>query len=130
MITIIYAGILGLIYVLLSGIVVTGRYQNKTAFGDGGNPDMTKRIRMHGNFAEYVPLGLLLLYLADMCQYAGWLVHLLGIMLLAGRILHAIAIHKCIFRFRVAGMVLTLLMILIGSILLIWHFLMLQLTGF
>lgn len=130
MITIIYAGLLGLIYVLLSAFVVKGRYSKKMAFGDGGDPEMTKRIRMHGNFAEYVPLGLILLYLVDACQYAGWLVHLLGIMLLVGRVLHAIAIHQAIFRFRVVGMVLTLLMLLISSLLLIWHFIALQLTGF
>jgi uncharacterized membrane protein YecN with MAPEG domain len=30
-------------------------------FGDGGDPEMSQAIRAHGNFAEYVPLGLILL---------------------------------------------------------------------
>lgn len=130
MITIIYAGILGLIYVVLSLYVAMGRYKYRMAFGDGGNADMNRRIRMHGNFAEYVPFGLLLLYLVDMCQYAGWLVHLLGLALLIGRIFHLIALKRSIIRLRMIGMILTLLMLLISSILLIWHFIALQMTGF
>lgn len=130
MITIIYAGILGLIYVMLSGFVVQGRYQHKISLGDGGNPDMTKRIRMHGNFAEYVPFALLLLFLVDYVQYSPLLVHALGVMLLAGRLFHALAIYRTIFPLRAAGMILTLLMILLSALMLIWHFMAVRLGGF
>ncbi len=130
MITILYAGLLGLLYLVLSVLVVKGRYGYKLAFGDGGNPEMVKRIRAHGNFAEYVPFALLLLFLTDSVQYSPLLIHVLGITLVLARILHAVALYKNIFRFRVTGVVLTFLVIAVCSVLLIWHFIALQLTGF
>lgn len=130
MVTIFYAGLLGLFYVVLSGLVVKGRFGYQLSLGDGGNPDMIRRIRAHGNFAEYVPLALLLLFMADYIQSSPVLIHLLGIMLVLGRLFHAVALYKNTFRLRTAGMVLTFLVIVISSVLLIWHFLALQMTGF
>ena len=126
MVTIFYAGILGLFYVVLSALVVRGRYGYKVSLGDGGNPDMIRRIRAHGNFAEYVPFALLLLFMADYVQYSPILIHALGISLVLGRLFHAIALYRDTFRLRVTGMILTFLVIAVSSILLIWHFLALQ----
>ena len=62
MIISLYAGILALIYIGLSGYVIQGRFKNKVSLGDNNNADMQKRIRVHGNFAEYVPLALFLIF--------------------------------------------------------------------
>lgn len=130
MITILYAGLLGLLYTGLSMAVVRGRIGNRLAFGDGGNPDMIKRIRAHGNFAEYVPFALLLIFLIDSSQFQPLVVHLLGIALVIARVLHAFGIYKDIFRARVAGTAVTLLVLIISSILLLVHFAVMLATGF
>jgi len=56
-----YAAILMLMFVLLSIRVVQMRASAKIGIGTGNDPAMERRIRVHGNFAEYVPLALLLL---------------------------------------------------------------------
>lgn len=92
-ITLLYAGLLGLLFLLLSFWVVKRRAQFKVMIGEGEAPELLAAIRTHGNFAEYVPLTLLLMAL---CELAGagtlWL-HLGGGMLLAGRVLHAIGMQ-------------------------------------
>jgi uncharacterized membrane protein YecN with MAPEG domain len=35
------------------------------AIGDAGNPEMLRAMRVHSNFAEYVPLSLLLIYFVE-----------------------------------------------------------------
>lgn len=55
-----YAAILALLFVALSVWVMAGRTRYGTVHGDGGQADLARRIRSHGNFAEYVPLVLLL----------------------------------------------------------------------
>ncbi|MBK5932872.1 hypothetical protein C8N32_11928 [Rhodovulum imhoffii] len=85
----VYAGLLTLLYLYLSVRVVQRRASGKIFNGDGGDAEMARRMRVHANFNEYVPLGLVLLLLAEMQRAPLWLVHLLGLMLLAGRVLHA-----------------------------------------
>ena len=132
MITTIYAGLLALLYVALTVYVIEGRYKYKIGLGDGGNPAMSRRIRIHGNFAEYVPLGVLLLFLVDYVQTTPFLVHVLGLMLLIGRIFHLWGICRSdrISLGRTAGMILTILMIIFCAIILIWKFIALRLAGF
>lgn len=130
MITIIYAGLLGLFYVGLSINVVIGRYKHRLSLGTGEIDDMTRRVRIHGNFAEYVPFGLLLLLLVDYCEYGGWVIHLLGLALLLGRVFHAVALTKESLDLRKIAMLLTFGMFIASSVLLIWHYIALQMTGF
>ena len=55
----IYAAILALMFVGLSVRTLSMRRRLKIAIGDEGNPTMLRAMRVHSNFAEYVPLGLL-----------------------------------------------------------------------
>ena len=50
---------------------------------------MERRIRVHGNFAEYVPLALLLLLFMELQAQSRFLVHVLCIVLIAARLVHA-----------------------------------------
>jgi len=84
-----YAGVLGLIAVGLSVVVVRRRVANKVSFGSGGNPDLERAIRAHGNFTEYVPLILLLLLLLAAGGTSAYLLHGLGIALVLARLAHA-----------------------------------------
>ena len=92
-ITLIYGGLLGLLFLLLSFWVVKRRAQFKVMIGEGEAPEMRSAIRAHGNFAEYVPLTLLLMALCELSGAGTLWLHAGGAMLLVGRILHAIGIQ-------------------------------------
>ena len=92
-ITLIYGGLLGLLFLLLSFWVVKRRAQFKVMIGEGEAPEMLSAIRAHGNFAEYVPLTLLLMALCELAGVGALWLHLGGGLLLVGRILHAIGIQ-------------------------------------
>ena len=93
-ITLIYGGLLGLLFLLLSFWVVKRRAQFKVMIGEGEAPEMLSAIRAHGNFAEYVPLTLLLMALCELAGVGALWLHLGGALLLVGRILHAIGIQS------------------------------------
>jgi hypothetical protein len=59
--TLIAAGLCGLLFVWLSLRVVMVRQSAKVLIGDGGDALLLSRIRAHANFAEYVPIILLLM---------------------------------------------------------------------
>lgn len=105
-----YAAVLALVYIALSARVIEGRRQYRINLGDGANDDMERRIRAHGNFAEYVPLALLLLLMDELRGLSPLLLHLLCLSLLGGRVSHAwgVARREHDFRFRVGGVALTL----------------------
>lgn len=109
MIASIYLACLALLYVALSIRTLRTRRRLKIAIGDGGNPIMLRAIRVHSNFAEYVPIGVLLLIVTEFNRAPAALVHLLGICLLVGRLLHAYGVSQEDerFLFRVYGMALT-----------------------
>lgn len=92
-ITLLYAGLLGLLFLLLSFWVVKRRAQFKVMIGEGEAPELLAAIRTHGNFAEYVPLILLLMALCELAGAGALWLHLGGGMLLAGRMLHAIGMQ-------------------------------------
>lgn len=105
-----YAALLALLFIALSVRTLRLRRHLKIAVGDAGNTQMLRAMRAHANFAEYVPMCLLLLALVEL--HGGrnaWVLHGLGLALLVGRISHAWGVsqeHEN-YRFRVYGMVLT-----------------------
>ncbi|MGQ0503384.1 MAG: MAPEG family protein [Panacagrimonas sp.] len=123
-VTPLYAGLLALWFFVLSWRVVARRRADKINLGDGGDMDMQRRIRGHGNFAEYVPLGLILIGLLEMNGTTPiWLLHLLGLSLLVGRLLHgyALSFTEQFMPGRVLGMVLTFLVLIVAGVLCAWH---------
>ena len=60
-----YAALLGLFFVGLSIHVIRGRRRLRIALADGNQEEMKRRIRAHGNFAEYAPLFLIMLGYAE-----------------------------------------------------------------
>lgn len=118
MITALYAGLLGLMYLGLTVFVIKGRFKNKLSLGDGGDESMTRRIRSHGNFAEFVPFTVILLFIAEWQGIADPVTHILGLTLVIGRSLHFIALNELakIPMARQISMVMTLIPITILSI--------------
>ena len=87
--TAIYAAILTFVYVKLALNVINLRHQNKVSLGDGGREDLQQAIRSHGNFAEYVPLGLILLGCLEANHIHWTIVLLLGGLFTTGRLYYA-----------------------------------------
>ena len=113
----VYAALLALLFVLLSIRTIRTRHSRKVALGHGDDPAMLRAMRVHANFAEYVPLALLLIYFVETGSHAPWLVHFLGSALLLGRLCHAFGMSRTPenFRYRVLGMGLTFSVILVSA---------------
>jgi len=88
-ITALYAGLLGILYIVLGGLVVAQRRRARIGIGTGGDSALERSVRVHGNFAEYAPLFLLLLLVAELGGGAPWLLHVLGAAFVLARIGHA-----------------------------------------
>ncbi|HJU25638.1 MAG TPA: MAPEG family protein [Rhodanobacteraceae bacterium] len=123
-ITGLYAALGALLIVLLAARVVWLRNTQKVGIGTGGNERLARAIRAHANAIEYLPIALLLLLILEMDQTQPWLLHLFGIVLIIGRVLHAIGLSNSPgFSFgRAAGITLTLLVILVMALLKLWQF--------
>ncbi|WP_050602859.1 MAPEG family protein [Ruegeria sp. 6PALISEP08] len=117
-ITPIYAALIALLYVTLSVKVILQRRSDKISVGDGGSKMMIKAVRTHSNCAEYAPIGLLLIAMVELQGAGGVLLHVLGLLLLAGRLLHAYGFGRTpqIVILRQIGMGLTFTAILVAAI--------------
>lgn len=94
MIVSLYAGLAGLMLIFLSVNVIKGRRAGKIALGDGGQFDMVRRMRAHGNFVEYTPMFLILLALAESNKLPDYAIHFFGLLFLFGRFMHAYSLLK------------------------------------
>jgi hypothetical protein len=88
-VTALYAGLAVLLLLVLSVRVIRLRWRYLVGLGDGAQPALARAIRTHGNFVEYTPIALFLLFLIEPAGYPGWVLHTLGSALLVGRIAHA-----------------------------------------
>lgn len=104
-----YAGLATLLFVVLSFRVIGTRRSARIGLGDGGNTLLLRRVRAHGNFAEYVPLCLLLMAMAELQNSAAVTINIIGLLLIAGRLLHAFGVSRAPGKtpFRTIGMVMT-----------------------
>lgn len=117
-ITPLYAGLLALLFLALSFRVVFRRREQKINLGDGGDAEMQRRVRGHGNFAEYVPLILVLIALLELGRTTpGWALHAMGITLVIARLLHgyALSFSKHFFLGRFIGTILTFTLLLVAG---------------
>ncbi|HZE61625.1 MAG TPA: MAPEG family protein [Burkholderiales bacterium] len=85
-----YAGLLAIFFFALSMRVVAVR--GRVSLGDGGDPVVLRRMRGQANFAEYVPLILVMMALLEYQRAAAWQLHAIGITLVIARLLHGIAL--------------------------------------
>jgi uncharacterized membrane protein YecN with MAPEG domain len=121
-VTPLYAGLLALFFVVLSARVVNLRRRG-IIFGDNGDVGVIRIVRAQANFAEYVPLALLMLGLLEMGRFSIYLLHALGIALLVARLFHGLALSfGWQMRFgRVAGAALTFAVLLIEAVLCLYQ---------
>ncbi len=121
-VTPLYAALLGLVFVALSLQTIRLRRRHRVALGDGDQAPLRRAMRVHANFAEYVPLALLLMFFVERGGGSALRMHILGAALLAGRLLHAWGVSRTRenLRYRTAGMVLTFSVIISASLFLLF----------
>ncbi len=121
-----YVGILGLIWMWLGSNAGRKRIREKVSIGDGGNIHVIRAMRGHANFVETAPMALIILIVAAAIGTPIFVIHIGGIALVVGRFLHG-------YHFvqddapgwqRAVGMILTVVVIVLGSLGLIGHSLM------
>ncbi len=119
----IYAGLLALLFLYLSAKVIRTRQTERISVGDADNKLMIKAMRTQANCMEYMPIGVLMLMLTELQGAPLWAVHLLGLMLLSGRVMHAVGFGRTpqIIPLRKTGMLLTLIMIGLAALANIAH---------
>ncbi|WP_421703510.1 MAPEG family protein [Aliiroseovarius sp.] len=122
-ITAIYAGLAALLFTWLSFRISLIRLRVRVSYGDGKDRVLGRAIRMQGNSAEYLPLGLILVGLAEALHAPSGVVHLLGLMLLGGRAAYLIGYgrERQILLLRQLGMVLTYLQLALGGVAVLLH---------
>nr|WP_269836571.1 MAPEG family protein [Rheinheimera soli] len=120
-ITSFYAAILALIYVVLAILVIRQRFKCRVGLGTGKEPQLLQTVRMHGNFAEYVPLLLILVALLELQQSPVWQLHLVAGLTLAGRVLHAVGLWQSSGTSvpRFVGMLSTFAALIVGAVFLL-----------
>jgi uncharacterized protein len=93
-ITLVTAGLCGLLFFILSLQVVRARLATKVTLGDGGDPTLFTRIRTHGNFAEYVPLSLILLAVCEISGVHRLLLAVCGALIVLTRVAHVLGMPR------------------------------------
>ncbi|MEC7644180.1 MAPEG family protein [Idiomarina sp.] len=93
-ITSLFAGILALIYVVLSVRIIQLRWRHRVGIGTNKVEELQRAVRAHGNFIEYVPLMLLMLALIEFNGVGSTWIYALGSALTIARIAHAVGLSS------------------------------------
>jgi uncharacterized membrane protein YecN with MAPEG domain len=136
--TVLFASLLTLLYLYLTREVIRRRRAYRVAYGSPeDHPDLQRAIRAHGNFQEYTPLFLIMLYLLETSTGMTWLCYVFGLIFFCGRLSHAYSLHvaearglasgaraSVTFRFRFYAMAQTLTTLGVMAGLLLFQFAM------
>ena len=93
-ITLLFAALHILLMLYLAYRVVGHRRASKIGLGTGDDHHLERKMRVHGNFVEYVPMALLMLALLEISGLAAVWLWTLGGALLFARLLHASGLSK------------------------------------
>jgi len=117
MISVIYAVLSTVLIIYLSFEVIKKRRKHQISVGDGNNEELQTAQGAQSNAIEYIPISLLLLFYLEYNGASNWIIHLAGMTLIIGRIIHAHGLLNKSLRQRILGMQITVY-VLIGLCLL------------
>ena len=132
-ITALYAALLVAVFLVLSVLVGRQRGRAKVSILHGDDMELATAIRRHGNFVEYVPFALVLMALIEANAAimpvtvpsggGGLFLHVVGVLLLACRIAHAIGLRhdRSLTLLRAIGAGGTLLLLLALGAMAFWQ---------
>jgi uncharacterized membrane protein YecN with MAPEG domain len=111
-----YGALNAIFNVVLASRVSIARRRAQTSLGLGTDPALLHANRAHANNAEFVPLALVMLLIAELQGGGSTALHSMGGALLVGRILHVIGIpRKAPNPYRALGATMTWGVILAAS---------------
>ena len=111
-----------ILMVVLSIQTSLRRAKLKTVHGDGGDVILRRRIRAHGNFAEYAPLALVILGLVEAFGATRSATVALAAAFCVARVLHAVGmLYMSRAACRAAGMFVQHAAMLFGAYFLVKH---------
>jgi len=93
-ITLLFASLQVLLMIMLLSRVVRRRRHLRVGIGDGGDELLARRIRVHANFIENVPIAMTLMALLELSGLAAPWLWSLGSTLLIARVLHSIGLSR------------------------------------
>jgi uncharacterized protein len=94
MITALYAAIFGFVGAALTINVIRNRVRSGVSTGDGKDAMLAQAIRAHANFAEQVPLALIVISFAEVLGSRPLVVHVLCVVLVGARLVSAYALNR------------------------------------
>lgn len=112
-----YVSIYALIIIWLSMRVIKNRRKHRVSVGDGGVEELQIAMGAQSNSIEYLPITLLLLFALEFNGASAWLIHLFGLVMIAGRVIHVKGMFSKRLQHRVLGMKITIFEIIILAIL-------------
>ncbi|MCG8587817.1 MAG: MAPEG family protein, partial [Proteobacteria bacterium] len=92
-ITAVFAILLTLIGSYLAFRAGSLRGRTKVSIGDGGDTQLLLEMRRHGNFAEFVPMALILMAIVELNGGNAGLLYGCGGLLVVARVLHPIGLQ-------------------------------------
>ncbi len=118
-----WVGLHLILLLLLSVLVVRQRRAHGVVLGDNDIPELTRAVRAFGNATEYVPGGLIAIAVLALAGAPPMVVHITGLILLVGRVAHAIGLSRSggSSVLRSAGVTLTWLAYIMGGVALIFY---------
>jgi uncharacterized membrane protein YecN with MAPEG domain len=93
-VTLVTASILALMCLVLAARVSRARMKHRISLGDKGNEELLVRMRIHGNFVEFVPLVLILMALLELSGADRTWLMAAGAVLVLSRIMHVIGLPR------------------------------------
>lgn len=117
-VTALYGSLNAMFNIALAGMVVRHRGRSGVSIGEGdpdkkGAKELALAIRIHANNAEFVPLAILMMLLAELCGGSAFILHIAGGILLVSRVSHMIGMpRKAPNVFRSTGVTGTWLLII------------------
>ncbi|NNE82012.1 MAG: hypothetical protein HKN18_17220 [Silicimonas sp.] len=89
-----YAALLTLFLIAMSFYVIITRAKTDTLLGHGESIPMLVAMRRHGNLIEYMPFAILIMALAELLGLGSTWLHVSGIALVAGRLIHPFGVAE------------------------------------
>ena len=112
-ITLTIAGAAAILHIWLAARVSRLRRQFKISIGDGGNDALSRRMRAHANYAENMPIFLILLALLEFAGGDRRILWAIGIAFVLARLAHAFGMDRpSLARLRLVGMLTSILLLL------------------
>ncbi|HQY60946.1 MAG: MAPEG family protein [Myxococcales bacterium] len=93
-VTALYGALNALLNIALANQVSSGRRRERIGVGTGESRDLLLAVRIHANNAEFVPLALVMLLLAELCGGGSLGLHVAGGALLVSRVAHALGMPR------------------------------------